>query len=79
MRVEGCRLPGSSVLWYAPMSGGCWCVDPGDNLVRWRVSMITENGWYWYTADYAGNRFSSMVGPFTSKAAAMADCETVHK
>lgn len=65
-----------------------WCIDPTRPTMRWHVSYNTAHtfgtisgqvleaeGWYWYTASDDGRRFSSMVGPFSSAEAAMADCE----
>ena len=69
-----------------------WRVDPGNEQGRWHVSyrqantfgsvrgqVLESDGWYWWTADWSGQRFSSMFGPFVSAVAAMTDCLTAHK
>lgn len=69
-----------------------WCPNPNNPQVRWHVGyhfarmigsvpgqVLEADGWYWHTADWTGNQFSSMFGPFSSEAAAMADCEAAHR
>lgn len=79
--------------WHYVGSGDSyWRDDPRANGLRWHVSKEKENtfgsvqgqilqddGWYWWTADLKGNKFSSMSGPYTSPESAMADCETAHR
>ncbi len=53
--------------------------NPGNPAIDWRVAM-RDDGWVWFVVDLkAMRRLSSEFGPFPSSAAAMADCETVHK
>ena len=69
-----------------------WAIDPTRPHMRWHVSynfanypgsvqgqVLSAHGWYWYTGDDSGNKFSSMVGPFSSDAAAKADCEVANR
>ncbi len=69
-----------------------WRESPKDPEVRFHVSqqkartfgsipgqILSEDGWYWYTGDIHGRRFSSMYGPFTSAVSAMADCEVANR
>jgi hypothetical protein len=69
-----------------------WREDPDNKGARWHVSrnrantfgsvagqVLPADGWYWWTMDFKDNRASSMVGPFPSAAAAIADCESAMK
>jgi hypothetical protein len=82
----------SAMDWNITDNPSYWRIDPDNEQMRWHVShreantfgnvkgqILEADGWYWWTADWDGNRFSSMFGPFSSGVAAMADCETAHK
>jgi hypothetical protein len=73
--------------WNTTSETSYWRVDPTNESIRWHVAfhrgntfgsvkgqVLEADGWYWWTADWDGNRFSSMFGPFSSDVAAMADC-----
>jgi hypothetical protein len=68
-----------------------WRIDPDSKWVRWHVAyhkagtlgsnhgqILDSDGWYWWTANFEGIKFSSMFGPFSSDVAAAADCEVTH-
>jgi hypothetical protein len=38
-----------------------------------------DDGWYWWETDIDGNHISDFIGPFSSAAAAKADCESAHR
>lgn len=80
--------------WRQVQTGNWWCTDTSQPDLRWHVSyerantlgsvtgqILTEDGWYWYTANYSNSKstFSEMVGPFNSWVAAAIHCEKANK